>query len=234
MDFFSTISDDLQTQWKEMLLHRADKVYHHNFALMYPEIEAQLKLLYTAVTRCIERLFFAETSSSKAGDAFVRWSTTTSVKPLGDSEKQDRAIATLNDTANVDSMVMNRDEWLAAGISNAEAADAEENDLENASNLLNKAIYCFEKGRHDSFVRKAELQLKSVEFRLKIYRTDPSDIQQQREIEREAVYIMRELCKADLSLEIASLGKALRETLDKLYPSSDFLQTFVTGKVGSS
>jgi hypothetical protein len=32
-----------------------------------PEVEGQLKLLYTAVTRCIERLFFAETSSCAAG-----------------------------------------------------------------------------------------------------------------------------------------------------------------------
>ena len=109
-----------------MLIHQADNVYSNDFALQYPDIEAQLKLLYTAVTRCIERLFFVETTSSKAGDAFIRWSTTTSVTPFGSNDKRDKAIATLSDCTNIESMGLNRDEWLAAGLSNAETADAEE------------------------------------------------------------------------------------------------------------
>ena len=39
-------------------------------------METHLKLAYTAVTRCIEQLFFAETTPSDAGDAAVRWLTT--------------------------------------------------------------------------------------------------------------------------------------------------------------
>jgi hypothetical protein len=38
-----------------------------------PQMETQLKLLYTAVTRSCARLIFAETRSSAAGDDFFRW-----------------------------------------------------------------------------------------------------------------------------------------------------------------
>ena len=99
------------------------------FAVQFPDIEFQRKFLYTAVTRCIERLFFVETITSKVVDAFIRWSTPTSVKPFGPNDKRDKAIATLSDCINIESMGLNRDEWLAAGLSNAETADAEEYDF---------------------------------------------------------------------------------------------------------
>lgn len=59
-------------------------------------------------------------------------------------EIEDKAMATLGACTNIESMGMNRDEWLAAGLSNAEAADAEEYDCENKCSLLKKAVFCFE------------------------------------------------------------------------------------------
>jgi hypothetical protein len=225
MDFFCNISLNLQTPWKEMLLHRAENLYSNDFALKYPEIEAQLKLLYTAVTRCIERLFFVETTSSRAGDAFIRWSTTTSVTPFGpNDEKIDKAMATLSDCTNIETMGMNRDEWLAAGLSNAEAADAEEYDFENKCSLLKKAVYCFEQGRHDLFTRKAKVQLRSIELRMKVSDIDVEDVELLWKIEKEAVCIIRGLIEADMGLEVLELCKSLRNIMNKLYPSSDFLQ----------
>ena len=44
LDFFSSISIELQKPWREMLLGRFD----HDFHMDHPEIEGQLKLLYTA------------------------------------------------------------------------------------------------------------------------------------------------------------------------------------------
>ncbi|GFH43984.1 P-loop containing nucleoside triphosphate hydrolase protein [Chaetoceros tenuissimus] len=233
MDFFSNISSDLQTPWKEMLLHRADNLYSNNFALQYPEIEAQLKLLYTAVTRCIERLFFVEETSSKAGDAFIRWSTTTSVTPFDPHDKIDKAIATLSECTNIESMGMNRDEWLAAGLSNAEAADAEEYDFENKCSFLKKAVYCFEQGRHDLFVRKAKAQLRSIELRMKVLDITVEDLEVLRQIEKEALCIIRGLLEADMGSEVLELCRSLRGIMNDLYPSSDFLQRYLVMNVQS-
>lgn len=47
-DFFSSLPLNLQKPWREMLYGRAGE----DFKNEYPEIQAQLKLLYTAVTRC--------------------------------------------------------------------------------------------------------------------------------------------------------------------------------------
>jgi hypothetical protein len=71
VDYFGGLPPPLQTRWRDMLLERDCSA----FKKKCPEVEGQLKLLYTAVTRCIQRLFFAETSSCAAGFAFTRWVT---------------------------------------------------------------------------------------------------------------------------------------------------------------
>jgi len=64
------------------------------------------------VTRCIDRLFFAETKSSIAGDAFVRWMTTKSVKrdESDSGSNTSLAIATLNKIGDIENMTMTQDE----------------------------------------------------------------------------------------------------------------------------
>lgn len=226
LDFFSTLPTELQKAWRDMVLGRAD----HDFSIKHPEVEGQLKLLYTAVTRCIERLFFAETSSSISGDAFVRWMTTTSLKQP-DGQQPIRAIATLNNIADIENMMMTEDEWLASGISNAEAAEAEEgNDESSAKSLLEKAIYCFEQAKHDDFANKAKLQLVSFCFRCEI-RSDrrtgfdqDTEIEGARIMEIEGARIMAKLLQGNLLLEARGLGKDLQIITKTIYSSSNFLQ----------
>ena len=103
MDFFSALRSDLQKPWREMLLGRSE----YDFKSTYPEIEGQLKLLYTAVTRCIDRLFFAETAESISGNAFVRWMTTKSVNR---DNPDTQPIATMNKMGDIDNMTMTQDE----------------------------------------------------------------------------------------------------------------------------
>lgn len=68
VDFFRDVPESLQKSWRNLLLGSDVADISGR-----PEVEGHLKLLYTAITRCIQRLFFAETASSLAGDAFVRW-----------------------------------------------------------------------------------------------------------------------------------------------------------------
>ena len=95
--------------YRELLLNRNI----HDFNIKHPQVEGQLKLLYTGVTRCIDRLFFAETSASMAGDAFLRFMTdTASVKKDYDKESSSNsmAIATKNNINNIENLTMTQDE----------------------------------------------------------------------------------------------------------------------------
>jgi hypothetical protein len=225
LDFFSSLPTELQKPCRDMLFGRVDP----DFGIKHPEIEGQLKLLYTAVTRCIEGLFFAETSSSISGDAFVRWMTTTSLQQP-DGQQPTRAIATLNNITDIENMTLTQDEWLASGVSNAEAAEAEGgNDESSAKSLLEKAIYCFEQAKHDDFAKKAKLQLVSFSFRCEVIRDRNSDkgAAHRQETEQEGVQIMAKLLRENLLLEARGLGKYLQMTTKTIYSSSNFLQRFL-------
>lgn len=80
-----------------------------------PEEEGQLKLLYTAITRCIQRMYFAETTSSIADDAYVRWLTATSTRQSNAGGKRD-ALATKSRIDDVEKMLESPDEWRLAGL----------------------------------------------------------------------------------------------------------------------
>jgi hypothetical protein len=97
------------SQTRELLLNRDI----HDFKSKYPEVEGHLKLLYTGVTRCIDRLFFAETTASLSGDAFLRFMTeTTSVKKDDDKKNSNNSlsIATKNNVENMENLTMTPDE----------------------------------------------------------------------------------------------------------------------------
>jgi hypothetical protein len=99
LDFFSSLPNNLQKPWRELLLNRADA---SQFQIDHPEVEGQLKLLYTAVTRCIDTLKFAETEGSTSGAAFVRFA---------EEEKDGKpAIATRNKIGDIVNMSLTQDE----------------------------------------------------------------------------------------------------------------------------
>ena len=141
LDSFLDLHPNLQKTWRKLFLVRWSETFH----IHYPEIESQMKLLYTGVTRCIEQLFFAKTKSSISGDAFVRRITTGSVK-TNNLKRHSEALVTLNNVGDdVEKMPMTRDEWISSSILNAEAAEDEsKTDLSISESLLNKSIYCFE------------------------------------------------------------------------------------------
>jgi len=214
-DFFSSIPKELQLPWRELLLKRADPFEFHR---EYPQVEGQLKLLYTAVTRCIDRLYFAETSYSLAGAAFVKATT---------RGGQD-AIATKNKIGDIVNMTLTQDEWLASGITNAEAAESEvSGDNTHAQSLMEKAIYCFKQASNDSFTKKSEIQLASFKLRLKIFNAGMSgaslDVESRSDMEKKAVELLVKLLKENLVLEAAGLGRDIESIVQKTYPSSPFL-----------
>lgn len=87
------------------------------------------------------------------------------------------ALATRNNVLDVEKMKMTRDEWLAAGIEAAEAAEGEEsNDLDNAEKLLERAKYCFEEAKENerNLLHKANAHLQSIRFQSQIPMLDSS------------------------------------------------------------
>jgi hypothetical protein len=254
LDFFSSLPNNLQKPWRELLLNRADAF---QFQIDHPEVEGQLKLLYTAVTRCIDTLKFAETEGSTSGAAFMRFA---------EEEKDGKpAIATRNKIGDIVNMSLTQDEvscnnikfwtldlfcivpiliffntflllsdaksiqWLASGITNAEAAEAEvSGDNIHAQSLMEKAIYCFKQASNDSFGKKAEIQLASFKLRLRILNVGRSgtsaDAESSSDIEKEAVELFVKLLKENLVLEAAGMGRDMGKILQKTYPSSAFLE----------
>jgi hypothetical protein len=73
LDFFSCLPGRDQQLWKRMLQAADGSMTDDTYAYKHPQLEGQLKLLYTAVTRCCNRLIFAETRRSEAGLGFFRW-----------------------------------------------------------------------------------------------------------------------------------------------------------------
>ena len=160
LDFFSELPSVLQKPWRDMVLNRTDS----DFSMHHPLIENMLKLLYTAITRSIEQLHFVETSKSVAGDAMVRWLTTTTI-PKRNIEHNPDTLATKRNIANLESITMTSDEWIASGIDNAEMAQTEEIEFMHALSLLDRSVYCFEQAQVVDLAAKARAHRQSVQLR---------------------------------------------------------------------
>jgi len=217
-----------------------NRAHAHEFKSKYPEVEGHLKLLYTAVTRCIDRLFFAETEGSDAGDAFLRFMTNTKSVKRNTNNISTLSIATRNNIEDIENMTMTQDEWLASGITNAEAADAEiTSDNEHARSLIEKAIYCFQQADNELFAKKAKIQLASFEIRRNIFdaggfggKQSSLDSYKISSIEKEAARLSEKLLKENLLLEAKGLGRDVQKVLQKSSPSSVFLERDVLRHLG--
>jgi len=159
-----------------------------DFELKYPLVETHLKLIYTATTRCIEQLFFAETHSSIAGDAATRWLTTAKTSN-DDTTRNTEAIATHNNVSDLENMMMTNDEWCIAGIDNADLATSSDIELEQALNYLDRALYCFEKAQSSELEAKANTHLLSVQLRSKDITQDVSSPDKLEAIESEVAQL---------------------------------------------
>jgi hypothetical protein len=205
VDFFADIPTSLQKLWRNLLLGRDVADISGR-----PEIEGHLKLLYTATTRCIQRLFFAETSSSVAGDAFVRWLTTTStMRFASDAEKSNQeALAVKNSVETVEKMVRTPDEWRSAGLDNAVMAESA-HELSEMETWLDRALYCFEQVGDSELASRARTHRASIRFRLALARSGSSDEMDAAQTELDAALLVEQLLSERLYLEAKEVCTAI-------------------------
>ncbi|KAK3250993.1 hypothetical protein CYMTET_39659 [Cymbomonas tetramitiformis] len=147
VDFFSHLPSGHQRAWKQLLQGDAD-VLGASFQDGLPELECQLKLLYTAVTRCCRRLVLVETTRSSAADAFSRW--------LSSQDMAEKYISGDPGAAR-----MTNDEWRVRGIDYALNAEAAES-VEERIPWLMRAVGCFERAGDPSLGAKARIQVKAA------------------------------------------------------------------------
>jgi hypothetical protein len=103
-----------------------------------------------------------------AGNAFVRWLTTTStVQSPGEASRRREALAVKNSVDNVEKMTRTPDEWRSAGLDNAIMAETCD-DLEGAEGWLEKALYCFVQIGDGTFASRARVHRMSIQFRMSI------------------------------------------------------------------
>ena len=202
LDFFREILPSLQKPWRELVLGRTGQ----DFERSCPQVGTYLKLLYTGVTRCIEKLFFVETRSSTAGDATMRWLT----------KKESHggiAFATRNNINDVEAMIMTSDEFVSEGINNAELAQTGE-DLSQAQLLLERAIWCFEQSENIELASKARIHSSSVQFRAELQ--PPYDEKNTNDcalLEMRAAQLMESLAKEGFLFETVNIFSSVEPFL---------------------
>lgn len=227
LDFFADLSKQtdvaVQKAWRDLLIRGASDDFDKNF----PEIEGQLKRLYTGVTRCIERLFFVETKETMAGNAFVRWLTTTSTarnKKSSNEASEKGRLATKNKVVDIESQVMTRDEALKSGMKMAAAAEARgRSDLSASREDLNQAIYYFDLADDKAYEKKALLHLESLELKSNLppipTRSDLEDealAVEYQVVEADGARIVERLMKESLLLEARDLCTCILPYLSTL------------------
>ena len=198
LDFFNDLPD--QKPWRNLLLNRVDPDYNKH----HPLVETQLKLLYVAVTRCIERLFLVETRSSLAGAAAVRWLTTSK------KSKSSHALATSNDVMKLSAMNMTSDEFVIQGVENAQQAESLELELDQAVALLDRSIFCFD-AANSELVSKARVHKRSVQFRFELTRIKTSlpETKLNMIVEAKAAQIIEALLRENIFIECLYLTETV-------------------------
>jgi hypothetical protein len=198
VDFFGGLPLSLQTRWRDLLLERDCSTFKDKC----PEVQGQLKLLYTGITRCIQRLFFVETTSCTSGSAFVRWVT---AKPAGGSGQ---ALAVMQNVDDVEKMVRTPDEWRSAGLDNAVKAESTDEPVDSLS-WLEKAVYCFAQVGDSALLRKARMHEVSTRFRVKMGSFGDSDVADRARIESEAASTVEGLISERLLAEASRVGSEI-------------------------
>jgi hypothetical protein len=192
VDFFGDLPFHLQKPLRDLCLGRDC----HNTSMKCPELESNLKLLYTGITRCIQRLFFVETRKSVAGDGFLRWIATT---PKGRSQME--ALAVVHTVDNVEKMTRTPDEWQSAGLDNAMMAEVSDSP-DGAVLYLEKAIYCFEQIGDKSLAKKARSHRQSARFRCDMEALARTETIDSHSIELQVASVVEKLLSERLYAEV--------------------------------
>ena len=203
LDFFGEIPAALQKPWRDLLSTTKD---NYDFQSKHPLVESHLKLIYTAITRCIETLFFAETSTSTAGDAAVKWLTST--RTTGEEGSSD-VLATQNALSDdLESMEMTADEFCVVGIDNAELAGSPDIELDQALSYLERAIYCFQTAQQSDLVAKAQTHRLCIQLRQKLGYAQ-SSAGASLAVEEETAQVAESLMRENLLAEAVDLLEAV-------------------------
>ena len=209
LDFFSELPSSLHKPWRNLLLDREGQ----DFETKYPLVGTHLKLLYTGITRCIERLFFVETKSSIAGDTLVRW-------------LKQNALATKNNINDIESMAMTSDEFLSEGFNNAEQAESAE-ELDLAYIALDRAVWCFEQADNIELAAKARIHSSSIEFRLDLQPPyDEKKANDRALIEMRSAQLMESLTKEGFLLEVLNIFSSVTPFLSE-YTKEELEKRFI-------
>eukprot|EP00547_Thalassionema_nitzschioides_P017852 CAMPEP_0194239112 /NCGR_PEP_ID=MMETSP0158-20130606/5677_1 /TAXON_ID=33649 /ORGANISM="Thalassionema nitzschioides, Strain L26-B" /LENGTH=1368 /DNA_ID=CAMNT_0038973517 /DNA_START=483 /DNA_END=4585 /DNA_ORIENTATION=- len=151
LDFFLGIDKLHNKAWKDILLGDSAKKakISTSFLDLPVSMELELKLLYTAITRSCDRLFFIETQKSQAFDAWRRC-----------LKKDELAIEIKSDMIG-DRGVMTADDWLIEGIEIAsQVSDSEGSE---AKKLLLQAIDHFQKAQNKIYEQRCHANLRALE-----------------------------------------------------------------------
>lgn len=210
LDYFADLPSNLQKPWRELLRQRADANF---FERDYPLVETQLKLLYVAVTRTIERLLFVETSSSIAGDAAIRW--------LCCKTEDTPALVTRNNVMDIEGMSLSEHDFLSLAIDNIQTVESPEIRLDEAIALVNRSVYCFDKANEPQLAAKARVHRRSIELRKEL--DDMAGLPCNDVVEAKAAQLVElllregllEECKSLLSTVITMLSDYARTEIEK-------------------
>ena len=201
VDFFSSLDKSLEKAFKNVFSIRSNEESGvEDLKDTSPEVETQLKLLYTAITRCSKRLFFAETKRSGAGEAFRKWSTI---------ERNDKrtALAVEQSVDDVERLKKTADEWVASGVQMGSEAEIS-NDLEQSQFWLKQAVFDFRKGNNAELEKRAAAHLSATELQAKISKN--ADLS--RELEMEASAAILQLIK------VSMVDEARKTMIDYISP----------------
>ena len=146
LDFFCHVSSESEQRAWKMLLKDGSAVApsQEHYGQCFPQLEGQLKLLYTGITRCCHRLVFVERRLSPAGSEFTR---------LLEGRKAAERVTQASLRASEDGsdgltnvVLMTGDEWRVRGIDFALSVSAEdEGSGPEAEAMLRKAVQCFDR-----------------------------------------------------------------------------------------
>jgi hypothetical protein len=233
VNFFAGLAPEHQKPWKTLLVN-PDRMCVEDMA---PELEPQvrpgngpgqsaemysnfvvyrsfqMKLLYTAITRCAKRLFFVETQKSVAGDAFIRWLTQQQLAESQDATKVER--------------VLTPDEWRSSGVdyaTNAESSDSPSQSIE----WIERSIRCFDRVDEASLGRKAKMHLDSLRLRATLENMAPSE-RMDEEMQAEVVKLATACAEGGLVPEAYKLVSAAFEYVGPY--EQEKLQTLVLEKL---
>eukprot|EP00593_Proboscia_inermis_P002826 CAMPEP_0171297880 /NCGR_PEP_ID=MMETSP0816-20121228/6629_1 /TAXON_ID=420281 /ORGANISM="Proboscia inermis, Strain CCAP1064/1" /LENGTH=508 /DNA_ID=CAMNT_0011772491 /DNA_START=97 /DNA_END=1623 /DNA_ORIENTATION=- len=176
VDFFAGIKDKkkLQKAWKRLLVDEAKAVLQANKegkartkdSLDVPlEMELELKLLYTGVTRGCNRVFFAESSETPGFSSLCRVLTENGLAVNMDMN---------NIIGGIDmKKIMTVDDWRCEGIEFASQAGS--HDLTYSVDMLERALSNFKKAGDVALAERAHAHLVAVQFEKELSNQDFSN-----------------------------------------------------------